>query len=208
MEPSPQKSKSISLDSGSWCPHHEYRRTPHLWLMTHLPFPVTPQPHSRVHRHLVRVRSEVPPRPVGAGAQAPRHAVLLRRTRRWRYLYLSSTTSLIYHLLWGRKHTFPSAQAERAKTHSLTTCLVAAGLLGQAVVSLQPDILDVIRGKADVTLQSTIHQSSAGVLFLAGYTHCIMMDMVLHRSRVLPTTLASKRYSMPTFDCTRDQPPR
>jgi hypothetical protein len=66
------------------------------------------------------------------------------------------------------------------------------GLVGQAVIPLQPNVDDVISGQAPVTAQSLVHQSCAGVLFLAGYVHAISMDLLLIKSRTLPSTARSR----------------
>jgi hypothetical protein len=49
-----------------------------------------------------------------------------------------------------------------------------------------------MHGKAPVVVQSIVHQSSAGVLFAAGYVHCITMDILLFKSASVPSPPASK----------------
>jgi hypothetical protein len=48
---------------------------------------------------------------------------------------------------------------------------------------LQADILLVASGKGTIAAQSIIHQSSAGVLFAAGYLHCIIINILLYQAR-------------------------
>jgi hypothetical protein len=49
-----------------------------------------------------------------------------------------------------------------------------------------------MHGQAPVVVQSIVHQSSAGVLFAAGYVHCITMDILLFKSASVPSPPASK----------------
>eukprot|EP00802_Teleaulax_amphioxeia_P011783 Tamp_11819.p1 GENE.Tamp_11819~~Tamp_11819.p1 ORF type:complete len:215 (+),score=24.01 Tamp_11819:704-1348(+) len=49
-----------------------------------------------------------------------------------------------------------------------------------------------MHARAPVEAQSIVHQSSAAVLFAAGYVHCITMDVLLHKSAAVPSSRASK----------------
>eukprot|EP00285_Hemiselmis_virescens_P006319 CAMPEP_0173400274 /NCGR_PEP_ID=MMETSP1356-20130122/47463_1 /TAXON_ID=77927 ORGANISM="Hemiselmis virescens, Strain PCC157" /NCGR_SAMPLE_ID=MMETSP1356 /ASSEMBLY_ACC=CAM_ASM_000847 /LENGTH=265 /DNA_ID=CAMNT_0014360169 /DNA_START=42 /DNA_END=836 /DNA_ORIENTATION=- len=117
---------------------------------------------------------------------------------RWVYMVGFCTTAvcIFASATYAKAFLLPILEPEhqRLALRGYYAAMVAGlGLVGQAVIPLQSNILDVINRKASVTSQSMIHQSSAALLFLAGYFHCVSMDLVLWRSRTVPSPLWSKR---------------
>ncbi|EKX55260.1 hypothetical protein GUITHDRAFT_149743 [Guillardia theta CCMP2712] len=83
-----------------------------------------------------------------------------------------------------------------AKISYYFSLIAAMGLIVQATIPLQSNIFDVIKREAELRAQSMIHQTGALVLFLAGYAHCITMDILLFRSHALPSSTFSKRLKL------------
>mmetsp|Transcript_17738 Transcript_17738/g.43030 ORF Transcript_17738/g.43030 Transcript_17738/m.43030 type:complete len:276 (+) Transcript_17738:273-1100(+) len=119
------------------------------------------------------------------------------------YLYATGFTltasGIVLSALFANAHFLPLVENEHACL--ATTCFWAAivaagGLVWQAVIPIQANVKEVIEGSASIDLQSQVHQLGAVILFLAGYTHCVCMDLLLWRSKSLPAPLFSKRLKL------------
>lgn len=60
-----------------------------------------------------------------------------------------------------------------------------AGLCAQAIVPLQPDILDVVDGRASLSAQSLVHQLGAAVFFAASLLHGFLVVWILDHDDTL-----------------------
>ena len=92
-----------------------------------------------------------------------------------RYLYLVGFTvtgiCIFLSAIFARWYLFPAVETDLqiyAHISFYSALLAGCGLIVQAVVPLQSDILNVIDGTAKLQAQSVVHQTSALVLFLAG----------------------------------------
>lgn len=96
---------------------------------------------------------------------------------------------------FARNNVFPIVEDSLkcyASASFWSATVAGLGLLLQAIVPLQSDILDVIDGTSSLQMQSILHQSGALVLFLAGYVHCLSTDILLWNSKTLPNYFKSR----------------
>mmetsp|Transcript_32610 Transcript_32610/g.77357 ORF Transcript_32610/g.77357 Transcript_32610/m.77357 type:complete len:320 (-) Transcript_32610:207-1166(-) len=116
-----------------------------------------------------------------------------------RYVYVTglcaTALGIAVSVSFGKKnfvsHVEPSYR--RLASISMMAGFVACiGLAWQAMIPLQWNIEEVIRGKAAVSVQSMVHQTGALVLFLCGYIHCWIMNFLLWKSATLPSPFYSK----------------
>jgi hypothetical protein len=108
-----------------------------------------------------------------------------------------STTGLciLSSACFARNNFFPLVENSLqcyARTSFWSATMAGLGLLLQAVVPLQSDILAVIDGTSSLRMQSIVHQSGALILFLAGYVHCVSTDILLWKTRTLPNNFKSR----------------
>ena len=96
---------------------------------------------------------------------------------------------------FARKHFFPIVENSLqgyVRTSFWSATIAGLGLLLQAVVPLQSDILHVIDGTKPLRMQSVVHQAGALVLFSAGYVHCVSTDILMWKSKTLPNNSKSR----------------
>jgi hypothetical protein len=96
---------------------------------------------------------------------------------------------------FARNNFFPIVEdslQRYARTSFWSATIAGLGLLLQAVVPLQSDILNVVDGTSSLRMQSVVHQTGALVLFLAGYVHCVSTDILLWKSKTLPNNCKSR----------------